>query len=134
MIRFLTAVLMLTSLAVRADTQVPHTFEDGEVISATEFNQNFDTLETAIDDIPAGATGPQGPQGEQGPAGPQGPAGAAGVAAGLTCNTNQVIRWNGTEWACADDVLATLNCDVGDRLVRGDNGWDALTAIQSRVI
>ena len=104
MIRLLTAVLMLTSLTVRADTQVPHSFEDGEVISATEFNQNFDTLESAIDDIPAGATGPQGPQGEQGPAGPQGPAGAAGVAAGLTCNTNQVIRWNGTEWACADDV------------------------------
>ena len=139
MIRLLTAILILASTAVSADTQVPHTFEDGEVISATEFNQNFDTLESAIDDIPAGATGPQGPQGEQGPAGatgpqgpqgeqgpagPQGPAGAAGVAAGLTCNINQVIRWNGTAWACTDDVLATLNCDVGDRLVRGDNGWE----------
>ena len=112
MIRLLTAILILASAAVRADTQVPHTFEDGEVISAAEFNQNFDALESAIDGVPAGATGPQGP------------AGAAGVAAGLTCNTNQVIRWNGTAWACADDVLATLNCDVGDRLVRGDNGWE----------
>ncbi len=53
-----------------------------------------------------------------------GPAGAAGVAAGLSCNTNQVIRWNGSAWACVDDVLATLNCDVGDRLVRGANGWE----------
>ena len=154
MFRLLMAVLILVSVSVRADTEVPHTFEDGEVISATKFNENFDALETAIDDIPAGATGPQGeqgeagaqgpegpqgekgdtgdqgpagiqgPQGAQGPEGPQGPAGAAGVAAGLTCNMNQVIRWSGTEWACADDVLATLNCDVGDRLVRGDNGWE----------
>ena len=40
------------------------------------------------------------------------------------CATDQIIKWNGTAWACADDVLATLNCGVGDRLVRGDNGWE----------
>ena len=79
MIRLLTAILILASAAVRADTQVPHTFEDGEVISATEFNQNFDTLETAIDNIPAGATGPQGPQGATGPQGPQGDTGPSGA-------------------------------------------------------
>ena len=60
MIRLLTAILILASTAVSADTQVPHTFEDGEIISADEFNQNFDVLESAIDDIPTGATGPQG--------------------------------------------------------------------------
>ena len=82
MIRLLTVILILASAAVRADTQVPHVFEDGEVISATEFNQNFDTLESAIDNIPAGATGPQGPQGDTGPAGatgPQGPQGDTGA-------------------------------------------------------
>ena len=78
MIRLLTVILILASAAVRADTQVPHVFEDGEVISATEFNQNFDTLESAIDNIPAGATGPQGPQGDTGPPGPPGPPGDDG--------------------------------------------------------
>ena len=123
MIRFLTAVLMLASLTVRADTQVPHTFEDGEVISATEFNQNFDTLESAIDDIPAGATGAQGPQGEQGPAGPQGeqgPAGPAGVAAGLTCTTDQIIKWNGSAWVCADMPSSNTG---GDGAAYGSPVW-----------
>ena len=126
MTRLLTAILILASAAVRADTQVPHVFEDGEVISATEFNENFDTLESAIDNIPAGATGPQGPQGDtgpagatgpQGPQGEQGPAGPAGVAAGLTCTTDQIIKWNGTAWACAADPLADLSsCGAGDVL------------------
>jgi hypothetical protein len=40
------------------------------------------------------------------------------------CTTDQIIKWNGTAWACTDDVLTTLNCDAGDRLVRGDNGWE----------
>ena len=80
MIRLLTAILILASAAVRADTQVPHTFEDGEVISAAEFNQNFDALESAIDGIPAGATGPHGEQGIQGEKGDNGDTGATGPA------------------------------------------------------
>ena len=96
MIRLLTTLLLLTSITVSADTQVPHTFENGEVISADEFNQNFDTLETAIDGIPAGAAGP---------AGPAGPAGATGVAAGLNCTTDQVIVYRGGAWVCSSPVL-----------------------------
>ena len=118
MIRLLTTLLLLTSITVSADTQVPHTFENGEVISADEFNQNFDTLETAIDGIPAGATGPAGP------AGATGPAGAAGIAAGLSCNTNQVIRNNGSGWVCVDDPFANLSCNVGDQLRLANTGWE----------
>jgi len=142
MIRLLTTLLLLTSITVSADTQVPHTFENGEVISADEFNQNFDTLETAIDGIPAGATGPAGPAGADGAAGATGPAGAAGadgadgatgpagaagaagIAAGLSCNTDQVIRNNGSGWVCVDDPFANLSCNVGDQLRLATTGWE----------
>ena len=66
MIRLLTAVLLFASFHAVAQTQVPNVFEDGTPASAAEVNENFDTLEAAIDAIPEG---PAGPQGEQGPAG-----------------------------------------------------------------
>ena len=91
MIRLLTTLLLLTSITVSADTQVPHTFENGEVISADEFNQNFDTLETAIDGIPAGATGPAGPAGPAGAAGATGPAGADSTVPGPQGATGPLV-------------------------------------------
>ena len=33
-----------------------------------------------------------------------------------TCETNQIIKWNGTAWACAADPLANLSCSAGDTL------------------
>ena len=54
MIRLTTFLLFLFSLPLLADTQVTHTFEDGEVISAEEFNKNFDDLEAAIDSVGGG--------------------------------------------------------------------------------
>lgn len=65
------------SLAV-AQTQVPNSFSDGDIIEAESFNENFETLEAAINNIPAGPEGPQGPTGPQGPAGLAGPAGPPG--------------------------------------------------------
>ena len=150
MIRFLAVILILASAAVSADTQVPHTFEDREVISATEFNQNFDTLETAIDDIPAGATGPQGeqgpagPQGEQGPVGPQGNQGAPGndgqdgadgVAAGLSCSTDQVVVYRGGAWVCSSlektmayfggvEYEGSVECPPGKKVAGGSCSFD----------
>jgi surface protein len=32
------------------------------------------------------------------------------------CSTGQIIRWNGTAWACADDPFANLSCREGDTL------------------
>jgi len=126
MIRFLMATLMLISIAASADTQVPHTFENGERILADEFNHNFDALETAIDQIPAGEQGIQGEKGDKGDTGDQGPAGADGVAAGLSCTTDQIIKWDGANdvWVCATDPFAGLNCDVGDQLRMGSGGWE----------
>ena len=63
-----------------------------------------------------GDTGVQGIQGEQGIQGAQGPAGADGVAAGLSCSNNQIIKWNGSAWACATDPFASLSCSAGDTL------------------
>ena len=111
MIRFLTAVLLFASFHVVADDL--KTFSDGQIIEADDFNHNFQKLEQDI------ANGVTGPQGEQGPAGPQGeqgekgdkgdtgdqgPAGAVGVAAGLACDTNQIIKWDASSeaWACAN--------------------------------
>jgi hypothetical protein len=56
MIRLLMAGLLLVSVNAVTATQVTHTFKDGDVIKAEEFNKNFDDLEAAIDNIPAGAT------------------------------------------------------------------------------
>ncbi len=78
MIRFLSAIIIVISFQVTAQTQVTHVFEDGEVIDAGQFNQNFDDLESAIDNISALAQGPQGEQGETGDTGPQGVAGPQG--------------------------------------------------------
>ena len=72
-----------------------------------------------------GPQGPPGPQGDTGPAGPQGPigltgatgpkgdtgdtgpAGADGIAAGLSCSLDEIIKWNGSAWACATDVSSS---------------------------
>ena len=120
-----------------AQTQVPNTFNNGDVIEAEEFNENFDALESAIDGIPAGPQGPAGPAGAQGPTGPAGPAGAQGPTglagpqgeAGVTdlgCTTDQIIRWDDTggTWVCATDPFVGLSCNDGDALrFSSTNGW-----------
>ena len=196
MIRLLTAALLVASFGALAQTQVPNVFEDGTPASAAEVNENFEALETAIDDVaagadgrtilngtaapssdtgaegdffldttnsmlygpkttsgwgsgvsligptgatgekgdtgdagpqgvqgiqgeqgaqgatgltgatgPQGATGAQGDTGEQGIQGEQGPAGADGVAAGLSCTTDQTIKWDGSAWVCVTEPI-----------------------------
>ena len=56
-------------------TTVPHEFQDGEVIEAREFNDNFEALEAAIDGIPAGPKGDKGDKGDTGATGPSGVSG-----------------------------------------------------------
>jgi hypothetical protein len=75
-------IVLFSSSVVLGQTQVPNDFTAGQPARAAEVNENFDMLETAIDQnasdiqsIPAGPkgdVGPQGPQGEVGPPGPQG--------------------------------------------------------------
>ena len=55
--RLLPAILLLLPLSVLAQTQVPNVFEDGMPAKASEVNENFDALETAIDEVSAGADG-----------------------------------------------------------------------------
>ena len=83
------AVVTLTFSGVTfGQTQVPNDFTAGTPARAAEVNENFDTLEAAVDQnaaaiqqIPAGPQGDSGPAGEVGPqgltgdTGPQGPAG-----------------------------------------------------------
>ena len=139
MIRFLTAVLLFASFHVVADDL--KTFSDGQIIEADDFNHNFQKLEQ---DIANGVTGPQGEQGipgekgdkgdigipgapgSQGAPGNDGQDGADGVAAGLSCTTDQIIKWDGTNdvWVCATDPFAGLNCNVGDQLRFATGGWE----------
>ncbi len=51
MTRLLIAGLFLVSVNTVAATQVTHTFEDGDIIKAEEFNKNFDDLEAAINTV-----------------------------------------------------------------------------------
>jgi hypothetical protein len=82
----ITSILVcLVAGSAFAQTQVPNNFEAGQPARAAEVNENFDALETAIDqnavaiqNIPAGPEGPQGPQGDLGPQGPQGAMGPPG--------------------------------------------------------
>jgi len=143
MIRLILLSLMVASGFAVAETEVPHVFEDGQVISAKKFNENFDSLEGAIDSIPAGAQGEKGDQGDQGiqgekgdkgdqgekgDKGDQGPTGNDGVVNDVACSEDQIIRYNGSAWVCADDVLQALDCAEGDRLVRGVDGWGCAPA------
>lgn len=83
--------VLIVSGSVLAQTQVPNTFQAGQPARAAEVNENFSTLESAVDqnaaaiqqipagpEGPAGPTGPQGLQGIQGDAGPQGIQGVPG--------------------------------------------------------
>jgi collagen triple helix repeat protein len=80
-----------------ATVTIPNTFVAGTPAKAADVNANFSavvtainstaqdvsTLQTAVQNIPAGpqgAQGPAGPQGAQGPAGPAGAKGATGAA------------------------------------------------------
>lgn len=67
-----------------AATTVPHTFLSNTTAVASEVNDNFSALATAIDTIsltpgPQGPAGPPGAMGATGPTGPQGPAGPMGA-------------------------------------------------------
>jgi len=75
--RHTTLILLATSslfaAAAQAQTEVPNDFTAGQPARAAEVNENFDTLEAAIDQnasdiqsIPAGPQGDVGPQGVQG--------------------------------------------------------------------
>ena len=134
MIRLLTATLLVASFSVVADTQVPNIFTDGTPAKASEVNENFDALETAIDAIPEGPAGEQGPAGTQGEkgdkgdtgdTGPQGPIGLTGAtgATGAKGDTgNQGAPGNDGQDG-ADGVAAGLNCTTDQSIVYRGDAW-----------
>ncbi len=73
------AVCLILIPMVAVSVTLPHVFVNGETADANEVNDNFNTLSTAIDNIPAGPEGPQGPAGAQGPIGPMGLVGPQGA-------------------------------------------------------
>jgi len=68
----------------------------------------------------AGQQGVQGVQGAQGPAGPQGPQGDGGPLSTLTCQVNQVPKWDGTTWICGGSLGVNFSAvfpDASDNTV-----------------
>lgn len=58
LMRLLAFLLLVPGLAsAQGQTEVPHVFEDGQPAKASEVKENFDVLETAIDDALAGGNG-----------------------------------------------------------------------------
>ena len=110
MIRLLTAVLLFASFHVVAEDL--KTFSNGQIIEADDFNHNFQKLEQGISDIPAGPKGDKGDPGDD------------GVVNGVTCTSDQIVRYDGNAWNCVDDPFAGLNCAVGDQLRMGSGGWE----------
>ena len=77
-------LVLLPSIAWSDEVGLLNTFNPGETALASEVNDNFEAVKTAVDDNNArivileddlGTPGPQGEQGEQGPQGTQGPPG-----------------------------------------------------------
>ena len=133
----LLAILLLLPLSALAQTQVPNVFEEGTPATAAEVNANFDALETAIDAIPEGPAGPQGLQGEQGIQGEKGDKGDTGAtgpqgATGLTGATGATGAKGdtgdqgpaGADGADGVNPFENLNCNEGDTLKFGNNGWE----------
>ena len=102
MIRLLTAVLLFASLNVAAYEL--KTFSNGQVINADDFNHNFQKLEQDIADIPAG---PKGDKGDKGDTGEQGLPGL-----------------DGADGQDGVNPFENLNCNQGDILAFGSNGWE----------
>jgi microcystin-dependent protein len=113
-------VLILVAVAIQpalAQTNVPHTFKSGDVIEAQKFNENFDTLAEAIDDIPAGPQGPQGETGPQGSAGTSAPAGTLLMYAAATAPEGYLLA-NGQ--AVSRIAYADLFAVIGSTYGSGD--------------
>lgn len=77
---------------------------------------------------PQGFVGPAGPQGLPGEPGEKGDTGEPGKDApfaNISCSTNQIIRYNGTTWECATDILQllTLSCKAGDTIMFKNGRW-----------
>jgi hypothetical protein len=89
------------------------------------------TLITGCISTTAGPPGPKGDTGEQGPQGPQGPQGIKGnpgpqgppgsdTLGGLKCKVNQVTKWNGFDWTCAEDIDTQLTEDQVENFIEND--------------
>ncbi len=102
MIRLPTAVLLFASFDVVAEVTLTD-INNNEVADAEEVMGNFNALKqgieanaTAIDALPTPPT---------------------------DCATDQIIKWDDSAWACANDPLANLSCRAGDTLTYDGNAF-----------
>jgi len=108
MIRLLTAILLLTfshfgwAMAYPEDYNgVPHgNFQEGDVIDHTKFNQNNSSIKEAINDR---------------------------VPVPSNCSTDQIIKYDGSGWVCAD--MPAGGGGASPELVLAETGSDLTNVI-----
>ena len=103
---------LIASVIAIAQTQVPNVFEDGTPAAAADVNENFDTLESAIDSNDEDFE-----------------LFRADTELALppsNCLTEQIIKWNGSAWVCSDPSGAAgpqgEKGDTGDTGPQGETG------------
>ena len=97
-------VIGFANMALAATT-VPHTFTSGDTAKASEVNENFNALATAIDTISL-TPGPKGDKGDKGDTGTTGPAGSPDTA-------NQVRDKFFSGTSCAGNSANDIMVKVG---------------------
>jgi len=111
---------LVASVSAIAQTQVPNVFEDGTPATAAEVNANFDTLESAIDSNDEDFE-----------------LFRADTELALppsNCTTDQIIKWNGSAWVCATDLLAGLSCEEGQTITYRNGAWQCSGCVAPGVL
>ena len=111
--RLLMVGLLLVSCNTVADTQVTHTFKDGDIIEAEEFNKNFDELEAAIDTMFSGKA-----QGTIALLSTAGVASAISLTTNASTNETLVVKNN---QGASDDAIALTSVAGGITLSAGNS-------------
>ena len=111
--RLLMVGLLLVSCNTVADTQVTHTFKDGDIIESEEFNKNFDELEAAIDTMFSGKA-----QGTIALLSTAGVASAISLTTNASTNETLVVKNN---QGASDDAIALTSVAGGITLSAGNS-------------
>jgi hypothetical protein len=107
----LLALLLSAPFVVGALGPVPHTFSKGDVISASEMNENFSHLVDAISSVEAKV--PSG-----------------------TCSADQIARFDGTNWVCGDEKTASsgdTNIAVSGNAISLNSTIDVSTVVATNL-
>ena len=113
MIRLLTVALLFASFHAAAEVNLTE-LNNNTPADADDVMGNFNALKqgvdanaTAIDALPTPPT---------------------------DCDTNQIIKWNGSAWVCATDALAGLSCEERQTIMFRNGAWQCAGCVAPGVL